>query len=240
MSRARAAWLGYWRLMRRYHRYEVSGFEHLASGRAVLIVGYHGRPIAHDLCMLTVDVHDQLGYLPHGIIHGAFDRRPWLKAPIDELGFVTGDGPELGAAVDRGEHVLVAPGGTREGCRDFRQRYRVSFGPRTGYLKLATRYRLPIVPVGASGVDDTYVGLNDGYALGKRLQVRGRLPVWFGVGPAGLWPLSPPFPVKIRQLIGAPLPPPADESPATLAAAHQAVTTAVQQLLDRARAMGEP
>lgn len=235
MNPARAAWLGYWRLMRRWHRYEVSGLEHLTTGRAALIVGYHGRPIAHDLCMLTVEVHDRLGYLPHGIIHSAFDTRPRLKQAIDDLGFVTGDGPELGAAVARGEHIVVAPGGTREGCRDHRDRYRVAFGRRTGYLRLAARYGLPIVPVAASGVDDAYIGLNDGYALGKRLGAKGNLPIWFGIGPLGLWPLSPPFPTKIRQRIGAPIAPPSNEQKSTLEDTHAVVTGAVQRLLDLAR-----
>ncbi|MFT5430625.1 MAG: hypothetical protein ACI9OJ_001301 [Myxococcota bacterium] len=231
MGRARRVWIGYWRAMQRYHRYSVDGLEHLLTGRPALIVGYHGRPIAHDLCMLTVAIHDQLGYLPHGIIHGAVDRYPRVRAMVDDLGFVTGDGHGLAAAIAAGEHVLVTPGGTREGCRSVRDRYRVSWGPRAGYLKLALKYNLPIVPVAARGVDDTYFGFNDGYALGKRVGMPARLPLWFGLGPTGLWPCSLPFPVTIRQSIGAPI------EPAELAAlpfhvAHERVRDAVQNLLD--------
>ena len=65
---------------------------------------------------------------------------------MDGLGFVTGDGPAIEAAVRRGEHVLVQPGGTREGYRSFRHDYEVDWGDRTGYLRLAIRHRLPIVP----------------------------------------------------------------------------------------------
>src|SRR5262249_17262564 len=119
---ARAAWLAYWGALRAYHRYEVEGFEHL-EGPAALLVGYHGRPIAHDLCMLTVTIHERLGYLPHGVIHAAFGEAPVLRDVVDGLGFVTGDGPRVAEAVARGEHILVQPGGTREGCRSFRHRY---------------------------------------------------------------------------------------------------------------------
>ncbi len=232
--RPRDVWLAYWRLMRRWHRYEVSGLENLDGGPA-LIVGYHGRPIAHDLCMLTVEVFERHGYLPHGIIHGAFGHRPRLKAFIDDLGFVTGDGPELSAAVERGEHVLVAPGGTREGCRSARHRYRVAFGRRTGYVKLAARLRIPIVPVAADGVDDTFIGLNDGHWLGERVKMPLGLPVWFGAGPLGLWPLSPPVPVRIRQRIGQPIPPPETNDPDAVVHTHQRVMQAVQDLLDTSR-----
>jgi hypothetical protein len=137
--------------------------------------------------------------------------------------------------VAQGEHLLVQPGGTREGCRSFRQRYEVDWGDRVGYLRLALRHRLPIIPIAASGVDDGYIGLNDGYWLGKQVGMPGDLPLWFGIGIVGLWPLSPPFPVKIRQIIGEPIeaqPIDPDDREAILAL-HRRVAGAVQTLLDR-------
>lgn len=233
------AWLKLWGLMRAYHRYEVSGLEHLDGvGRAALLVSYHGRPIAYDNCMLTVTLHERLGYLPHGVVHGAVNDQPIMKWVSDGLGFVTGDGPAVAAAVARGEHLLVQPGGTREGCRSFRHRYELDWGERTGYLKLALRHDLPILPVAASGVDDGYIGLNDGYALGKRLGVPLRLPLWFGLGLTGFWPFSLPFPVKITQVIGAPIDLKAEgpidpHDSAALLRLHAKVKGAVQALLDQ-------
>ena len=55
------SWLAFWRCLQRYHRYDVEGFEHLAAPGATLIVGYHGRGFAVDLCLLSVVVHDRLG-----------------------------------------------------------------------------------------------------------------------------------------------------------------------------------
>jgi hypothetical protein len=235
-----AAWLATFRLLRRYHRYEVVNPEPLLRPGAKLLVGYHGRPLAVDLCMLTVTLYECLGYLPHGVVHGAFERIPGLRAVADGLGFVTGDDPRLAEAVARGEHVLVQPGGTREGCRGFRQRYRVDWGERMGYLRLAVRYRLPIVPVGGSGMDDAYVGLNDGYALGRRVGLPARLPLWLGVGATGVWPFSLPFPVKMTQWVGEPLTrhlePGFDaRDGAAMRAVHHEVAGAVQSLLDTAR-----
>lgn len=235
---ARRAWLTFWGAMRRYHRYEVEGFAHLERAGSALLVGYHGRPIAHDLCMLTVTVHERLGYLPHGVIHGYFGHNARLRRAVDDLGFVTGDGEAIAAAVARGEHIMVQPGGTREGCRSTLHRHTVDWGERTGYLRLALRHGLPIIPVAGAGVDDGYVGLNDGAALGRRLGVPHRVPVWFGVGPLGLWPLSPPFPVKMRQVIGAPIETRGIDTrdEAAIAQLHQRVKGAVQALLDEANA----
>jgi len=207
------------------------------GGRSALICGYHGRPLAHDLCMLTTVVEERLGYLPHGVIHAAFEKSQLGRRFIDGLGFVTGDGPSMTAAIARGEHILVAPGGTAEGCRPFWDHTRVSWGRRTGYLKLAIRHNLPIIPVACAGTDWTYIGLNDGYRLGKRVGMPARLPLWGGLGPLGLWPFSPPFPVRLTQRVGAPIRLPSGvdpESRAELLALHGQVTTAVQSLLEQA------
>jgi 1-acyl-sn-glycerol-3-phosphate acyltransferase len=239
-----ATWLAAFRVLRAWHRYEVRGLDILLRSGAKLIVAYHGRPLALDQCMLTVSLYERLGYLPHGIIHGYFGQNRLLRWWIDGLGFVTGDGPGIAGAVARGEHILVQPGGTREGCRSFRHRYQVEWGERLGYLRLAIRYGLPIVPVAGDGVDDAYVGLNDGYALGRKLHVPAGLPVWLGIGATGVWPLSLPLPVKMTQLVGEPIErhlggkiAPSDRE--GLMALHQEVRGAVQALMDRARGLKE-
>lgn len=233
---ALVAWLAWWRGMQRYHRYRVEGLHHLDSDDSLLLVGYHGRPIAHDQCMLSVSLYDRYGYLPHGVIHGAVDDFGPLRWMKDGLGFVTSDGPDLDEAVTRGEHLAVQPGGTREGCRSVRHRYQVDWGGRIGWVRLALRLGVRVVPVGGWGMDDTYLGLNDGYRTGRRLGAPSGLPVWVGLGPLGAWPFSPPFPVRVTTRIGAPIdlwdhgrPDPSDT--AALAAASRRVADAVQALL---------
>lgn len=232
-------WLAYFRAMRVYHRYEVEGIEVLDRPGAALIVGYHGKPWAYDMCMLTVSIYERLGYMPHGITHAAIAKAPLTKWLVDGLGFVAGDGDDLAAAAARGEHILVQPGGTREGYRSSLHRYKVDWGTRTGYLRLALRHGLPIVPVAARGIDDGFLGFNDGYTLAKRLHIPAGIPLWLGFGPLGLFPFSPPFPVKIKQFIGEPIhlteegPVDPADKPALLRL-HNRVTAAVQGLLDRA------
>ena len=134
----------------------------------------------------------------------------------------------------------MQPGGTREGCRSFRHRYQVDWGDRVGYLTMALRHGLPIVPIAAAGIDDGYVGLNDGYALGKRLGAPARLPLWLGLGLFGPFPFSPPLPVKITQLIGEPINLEAEgpvnrDDRIALRRLHEKVKGAVQALLDEGR-----
>jgi acyltransferase-like protein len=234
-------WLAFWRSRQWYHRYTVEGIERLIESPPALIVGYHGRPAAFDLCMLTVALYDRLHYLPHAVIHRSVNAVPLTKWFFDGLGFVSHDGESLKTAVKRGEHLVVAPGGVQEGCRSVRERYRVHWGDHTGYLRTALKYHLRIVPVAAEGADGAYFGLNNAETCARRLGVPRDWAylLWLGVGPLGLWPFSPPFPVRMRQLIGEPIDPGAEnlraDDPDDLLRLHHRVMAAVQELLDRGR-----
>ena len=245
-SAALTAWRAWFDFLRRWHRYEVaSGLEHLRVAEARLVVGYHGRPIAHDQCMLLNVLHEGLGYMPHPVFHAYFGQNGRTRRWLDDLGFVTADGPELAAAIARGEHVFVTPGGTKEGCRPFWDRYRVSWGRRVGYLKLAIKYGLKIVPSAADGCDDTFIGFNDGYEWGKKLKAPANVAVWAGFGLTGPWPFGLPLPVKVRQHIGPPIDlavvlgePPDASNADHLDRLHAHVQAAVQGLLDARKSLG--
>jgi hypothetical protein len=185
--------------------------------------------------MLSLEIEDRLGYLPHGIFHSGWDLNPVLRFVAAGLGSVTADGPSIAAAVAKGEHIIVTPGGSLEATRRWGSRYRVRWGVRMGYLKLAIKYRLPIVPVAAAGVDDAYLGLLDGYAWGRRLRLPFRADLTLFAGIGGLWPFALPLPVKFRQRIGAAIELPEDLRPDDkdqMTAWHGIVTARVQSLLD--------
>ena len=232
------AWLRTLAMWRRYFRYTVEGLEHLASHEAAIVVGYHGRPIAYDLFLLGAEVHREQGYLPLAIVHHDFLRWPATRWLTEGLGWATGRGPELEHALESGRHVILAPGGTREGLRPGWVRDQVDWGDHLGYLRLAVARGRAIVPVAAAGVDDAYFGLVDGDAIRRRFP---RAPtLWLGLGPLGAWPWSPPFPVRIHQIVGAPIRPtdyagldPRDRE--GLAALHREVQARVQALLEQAR-----
>src|SRR5437899_165980 len=199
-----AIWLPYWRLRMRYHRYTVEGLEHLDGPQAKLIAGYHGRGVALDMCMLNIAIYDRLHYMPHSLMHRVSALVPWWHWLLDGLEFFVGDGPALAAAVRRGEHLIVTPGGAKEACRRWDDSYRVHWGEHVGYVRLAVKYGLPIVPVGAAGADGTYIGLNDGPAFGRRLGIPKNYAylAWLGFGPLGLYPWSPPFPARFNPIAG--------------------------------------
>ena len=78
-ERGRDLWLGYWRWMRRWHRYSVEGLDRLLAPGPKLVVGYHGRPVALDLCMLQSLLWDERRLLPRAIMHGTAATLPGLR-----------------------------------------------------------------------------------------------------------------------------------------------------------------
>jgi 1-acyl-sn-glycerol-3-phosphate acyltransferase len=234
--------LATFRFWAQYFRFETEGFEVLATTEPSLIVGYHGGPWTFDLWMLAARMHDELGYFPRASWHRMWWQVPALRQVVRELGALPG--PPTNADVigikARGEHLVMAPGGTREALRPFWRSHRIDFGPRRGYLRLAHAHDLPIIPVVASGLDETFLGLNDGRALSKRLFGREIAPAWLALGLGGVWPCALPFPVKIRQRIGTPihlgaLPDSVADGDASIERIHAHVTGTLQTMLDELR-----
>jgi len=239
---AQGAWISYWRFWQRYHRYTVEGLQNLDGSRAKLIVGYHARGVAMDMCMLTVAVFDRYGYLPHGFLHRSVENVWYGRWLAQSLGFVVKDRPSLAVAVERGEHLVTTPGGGQEGLRPFWRRYTVCWGEGLGYVRLAVKYGLQIVPVGCRGADDLFIGLNDAEATGKAIRVPMNFgyAFWLALGPLGFYPFSPPYPVRLMQRIGTPIDPfehgrvELDDEEG-LRRIHVRVVDAVQTILDDLR-----
>ncbi|MGF1469472.1 MAG: 1-acyl-sn-glycerol-3-phosphate acyltransferase [Sandaracinaceae bacterium] len=110
--------------------------------------------------------------------------------------------------------LLVMPGGDLDVWRPFRERYRVRFGGRTGYARLALTAGVPLVPVAHAGAHHTLLVLTDGRRFAERIG----LP---RVARASIWPihlslpwglaLGPfphlPMPVRLRYRVGDPIRP---------------------------------
>jgi len=228
-------WRSWFRFARRYHRYTCKNLEVLDTSESMLVVGYHGRPVAYDMIMLLEEARER-GMPPHPIVHGLFNANPMLRRFQQDQGMVNGDDPALARYIERGEHIYVTPGGTREGSRPSWVRYQVDWGHRRGYLRLALKYNLKIVPAGGWGSDACYLVPFDGYKAGKKLNMPLRMPFFVGFG-LGLWPLAMPLPVRLTTVLGQPIDPhehgPVDpDDPEALDRLHSRVVSAVQALLD--------
>jgi hypothetical protein len=146
-----------------------------------------------------------------------------------------------------GDLVLVYPGGDWEACRAWSERGRVDLADHKGFVRLALRTGVPIVPVVAHGSHESVVIVNRGDRL-ARLAGLGRLhvkvfPILVGI-PWGLTTaLLPPLPLPSAVSVAflpaidwSSLGSAAADDPAVVEACYREVSGILQAGLDRLHA----
>ncbi len=118
--------------------------------------------------------------------------------------------PETGAELLRqGAAVLVYPGGDEDDYRPWTERHRIDLHGHTGFVRLALRSGVPVVPLVSHGSHDALIVVFRGDELARALHLdRFRihvLPVVLGpVGPL-LFPVAgPPLPTKVVSRVCEP------------------------------------
>ncbi len=192
-----------------YFRAEVRGFERVPRDRPVLFVGNHsGGNMSPDTMVFLLAFNTYFGVERplYALAHALVTSWPILGRYLRRWGALTAAPDAAEAALARGACVLVYPGGDVEVHRSFRHRHEIRFDGRKGFLRVAARAGVPIVPVVACGGHDTYLPLSDGRRIAEALHLDElfRLKV-LPVSLALPWGLDVgdftghlPFPAKIR------------------------------------------
>jgi len=150
-------------LMRRYFRAEVRGIDRIPEG-AGLYVGNHSSGIMlFDSFIFAGAVYQQrgLGEVPYGLGHEVAISLPLLHQFIVPLGAVRASHGNAHRLFSLGRKVMVYPGGDLDAMRPFWRRDEVVFGGRRGYLRLALREGVPIIPVVSAGSHETFMILDE-------------------------------------------------------------------------------
>lgn len=158
------------------------------------------------------------------LAHRMFVRVPWLRRLLARFGVLEANPANALAVLRAGGKVLVYPGADYDSLRPFSQRHRVFFGGRSGFVRVAARAQVPIVPVVTAGSHETFVVIVQGRGLAERLRFREAfglhsfpvifcLPWLIIAGPLCILPYLP-LPARITVELGDPieLPSPFDES----------------------------
>lgn len=136
------------------HRPSLRGFENLPEGRPFMLVANHsaGLGISELLCFAALYAERFGGERPlAGFAHSTVFTFPPMGALLRKVGAVPSTFEAGLEALRLGVPLLVFPGGDHETMRPFWQASRVDFAGRRGFLRMAARARVPIVPMGISG-----------------------------------------------------------------------------------------
>jgi 1-acyl-sn-glycerol-3-phosphate acyltransferase len=204
MQRQKFLWnalVDYW------FRMEMDGWDNLPES-PVLLVGIHsGAPFVWDAWTVGVQWWRRFGQERplHGTAHDSLMAIPVVGRYFRAMGVLPAAPDSIATALAEGRDVAVWPGGEVDSLRPWRERDRANLAGRKGFVKMAIRAGVPIVPIATVGGADAMPVLmrGDGLSRALRLDKVLRLKVFplaislpWGIAPAALPQL--PLPAKIR------------------------------------------
>ena len=195
---------------RYYFRVKTDGWHHIPQDQKVLIVGSHnGGLAAPDTVMMMYDWFRHFGTarLIYGLMHPhVWSLNPELAHLAAKTGAIRANPKMAIAAFRKGASVLVYPGGAQDVFRPHSQRGKIEFAGRKGFIKLALREKVPIVPAISKGAHDTLFVLTDCYDVVKELNKLG-MPWLYDLDPQ-VFPiyLGLPWLLSVGPLPNFPLP----------------------------------
>ena len=241
----------FFRVVARYYfRLQVRGIEHVPLAGPALFVGNHnGGVLPLDTVFTALAIYDHtkaagMPRLVHGFGHDSLFAHEVLGSYVRRLGAVRAR-PEVATKILRaGELGLVYPGADWEACRTFGERDRIDLAGRRGFLRLALRTGVPIIPVVSVGTHEQLFIVTRGEKLARALGLHALMrtdtfPLSFSLPWGFNSALLPylPLPAQTSLQFGEPLqfsdvsPEQADDE-AVLARCYEVVERKMQAMLD--------
>lgn len=182
----------------------------ISLSKVPLLVGSHNGGLATpDMFMFMYDWFRRFGTdrPTYGLMHPiAWKANPSLASIAVKMGALQAH-PKMAIAALRSQaDVLVYPGGAQDLFRPYSQRHQICLAGRKGFIKLALKEKVPIIPFISLGAHDTLIVLADFYEQLKVLHQWG-MPWLFNHDPE-VFPiyLGLPWGLSIGPLPNFPLP----------------------------------
>jgi len=236
-------------LMEIYGRYfdsEVRGVERLPSSGPVLLVGNHSGPNSDPDTPALLAAWYRKNGVENPLVALSFDlifAVPRARDFFRRLAQVPANHRNAEAAIDRGAAVLVYPGGLEDIARPWTDRNRIELAGNKGFIKLALRKGVQVIPVVGHGGHESSIVLTRGRRIAKALGLNKyrtySMPLVFTI-PWGvvLGPIpSIPIPTKVTLQVCEPmdwshLGPEDAENPEVLDRCYEEILSAMQSTLD--------
>ena len=182
---------------RRWFRVELDGVDRVPRTGGALLVANHAGAVPVDAALLMHGIEQALDRPVYGLHHWMLREAPFVGTFLARNGGVVAHpGNAHRLLADEGQLVLVFPEGAKGTTKPFSQRYRLQRFGRGGFIEVAMRAGVPVLPVAVTGTEEAMPALftiNTGSGL--------RLPITANsilFGPVGG---IVPWPVKIRASI---------------------------------------
>jgi 1-acyl-sn-glycerol-3-phosphate acyltransferase len=156
-----------------WFRMEVEGWENIPEPPALLIGIHSGAPFVWDAW--TVGIHWWRRYGDerplHGTAHDALMAAPLIGSYFRKMGVLPAAPDSIAAALAAGHDVALWPGGEVDSLRPWVKRDEAELAGRKGFVRMAIRSGVPIVPIATVGGADSMPVLATGRRLARLLQL---------------------------------------------------------------------
>ena len=185
-------------IYKHWFRVEWEGFEHLPEAGGALLVANHAGAIPPDAPSIMHGVEKDLGRPVYGLAENLFRTLPVVGTLWSRSGGVAAHPDNAYRLLhDEEQLVLVFPEGTKGTGKLYSDRYRLRRFGRGGFVEIAMRAGVPVIPIAVMGAEEAMPILFKSNRIAKVLNLP-YFPVTanaLAFGPLGLVAY---FPVKFR------------------------------------------
>ena len=140
---------------RRWFRAEWEGLEHLPPDGGALLVANHGGAIPSDASVIMHGIESERGRPVYGLADNLFRALPVVGTLWSRAGGVPAHPDNAYRLLhDQQQFVLVFPEGTKGTGKLARDRYRLQRFGRGGFVEIAMRAGVPIIPIAVVGNEE--------------------------------------------------------------------------------------
>jgi 1-acyl-sn-glycerol-3-phosphate acyltransferase len=184
-----------------WHRVEWEGLEHIPADGGALLVSNHAGAIPSDAPAIMHGIETELGRPVYGLADELFKQLPVVGTLWSRVGGVLAH-PDNAYRLLREQQqlALVFPEGTKGTGKTYGERYQLRRFGRGGFVQIAMRAGVPIIPIAVVGAEEAMPILWKSPQLAKLvglpyLPLTANMLAFAGLGPLGA---ALPLPAKIR------------------------------------------
>jgi 1-acyl-sn-glycerol-3-phosphate acyltransferase len=192
-------------LYERWHRVEWDGIEKIPTTGGALLVSNHAGAIPADAPAIMHGIETTLGRPVYGLADEMFKKLPVIGTMWSRVGGVLAH-PDNAYRIlrEQQELALVFPEGTKGTGKTYGERYQLRRFGRGGFVQIAMRAGVPIIPIAVVGAEEAMPILWKSGTLAKLLglpyvPVTANMFAFAGLGPLGA-ALTLPAKIRIKVL----------------------------------------
>lgn len=157
-------------IYRKWFRVEWEGLDRIPTDGGALLVANHAGAIPSDAPVIMHGIESELGRPVYGLADHMFRDLPVLGTLWSRLGGVVAH-PDNAYRLLHDQHqlVLVFPEGNKGPGKTFDQRYQLRRFGRGGFVEIAMRAGVPVVPIAVVGAEESMPILATSNTLGRAL-----------------------------------------------------------------------